>query len=128
MDERENYFNFVTGVLGIKTLLLETETLTGTPVALLLAVESLNDYTDAENELLGKMIAALKMDPQTYRVSDLESSKSVARNYTVEFLDQPTANEVNKQKVYSPRTLLKDGTLKKVAWDDLQKVIRHFKT
>lgn len=127
MDEREKYFEFVTGVLGIKSILLDSTEPTQETIPLLLLVEGLAGYTKEENELLTKMIAALKMDSEMYRLADLQQAGGVKRAYTVEFLDQTTATLTeNVQQVFSPRTLLKKPALKKQAWDDLQKVIRHF--
>jgi hypothetical protein len=128
MDDRENYFDFVTGVLGIKSMLLDQEAAGGTTkIPLLLAVEGLSGYSKEENELLAKMIAALKMDAKTYLLTDLQKAGDVQRDFTVEFRDQKKETSVpDTQQVFSPRTLLKEPALKKQAWEDLQKVIRHF--
>ena len=127
MDERGKYFEFVTGVLGIKSIMLDTAARPADPIPLLLLVEGLSGYSKEENDLLTKMIAALKMDSKMYRLADLQQAGSVERTYTVEFLDQTTESRAeNLQQVFSPRTLLKNPALKKQAWDDLQKVIRHF--
>lgn len=122
MDEREKYFEYVTGVLGIKSILLEAGSAVET-IPLLLLVEGLSGYSAAEEELLSKMIAALKM----YRLADLQQGGGIQRSYTVEFLDQTkVASSENVQQVYSARTLVKNPVLKKQAWEDLQKVTRHF--
>ena len=127
MDDRENYFDYVTGVLGIKTVMLDQAEFKNETVPLLLAVQDLSTYSAAESELLEKMIAALKMDPKSLRLVELAQAAAIQRGFTVEFCDQTSGVATSTlQQVYSPRTLIQKPNLKKQAWDDLQKVIRHF--
>ncbi len=126
MDDRENYFDYVANVLGIKTVMFDQAEFKNETVPLLLVVQDLSTYSDPEKELLEKMIAALKMDPKILRLVDLREAATVQRGYTIEFLDEAGVSEGTVRRVFSPRTLLQKPALKKQAWDDLQKVIRHF--
>lgn len=124
MSEKSDYFDYVTEVLGIRSILQAPETRGAAP--LLILVEDFSAYSSEEKDLLAKMISALKLDPKILRVSE-ESTGETGDKFTLYFQDKPGAeNSAEKMFTYSPRVLLREPSLKKKAWDDLQKVIQIF--
>ena len=126
MDEREDYFDYVINVLGIKSVFMQPE-IAKTKIPLLLAVENHKTFNAAEKELLEKMISSLKLDLNLIKVFDLADVGDFEFGYKISFLNAPKSVLAdNQMQVFSPRMLLKDASLKKQAWDDLQKVIKYF--
>lgn len=144
---KKDYMDYVSDVLGVKSILLNKELsesrestgiLSGTMqvVPLLIYVANLNDYTADENDLLTKMIGALKMAPESIKVISLDilynETEKFQSNFTIYFLDELNKSngfQVSSENVittYSPRFLLKNPEYKKNAWNDLQKVITYF--
>ena len=72
-------------------------------------IEDYTSYSTAENELLFKMIAAMKLEPSRYKVCDL--SQNTKYKHSIYFLDKPQ----NKNQTYSPRELLKNSGNKHTA-------------
>ena len=141
MSEKKDYFDYVENVLGVKSILLEhqhdheeDQKLKVSP--LLILVDNYLGYTVDENELLAKMIAALKIESELIRVFQLNKSEILRTNqaeFTIFFVDdihqelnKESLNMTNKIITHSPRFLLKNPKYKKKAWDDLQEVIRFF--
>lgn len=132
MSEKNDYFDYVANVLGVKSVLLNQDITTLLPVVpLLISIESFATYNSDEKDLLSKMIGALKIDLQLIKVVDLSQSSLFQPEYVIYFLDEPVDNaETNLSakliKTYSPRFLLKNPKYKKNVWEELQKVILYF--
>jgi hypothetical protein len=124
----ETYFEYVENVLGIKQVLTSridfSTTNTSIETPLLISVSDLLSYSDIENELLYKMIAALKMDPASYIVVDASSSDGYSCHVELRFTDAPQTSTENQIQTYSPRTLVKKPELKKQTWTEMQKVLQ----
>ncbi len=130
MSEKKDYFDYVTNVLGVKSILLNQDSSALLPVLpLLICVDDLPSYATAEKDLLVKMITALKIDLDLIKVVDLKQRGLFQPEFVIYFLDDLTQNyavEVNAIKIYSAKVLLKDSQYKKQAWNDLQKVMLYF--
>lgn len=130
MSDKNDYFDFVSNVLGVKSILLSQSTENVLQVVpLLIAVENLNSYTDAENELLSKMIGALKIDQKLIRLVDLKEVSLYQPEFSIHFVEELNQNNVslaNQVMTYAPRSLLKHPEFKKQAWDEMQKAIVYF--
>jgi len=130
MSDKKDYFNYVVDVLGVKSILLNQDSFALLQaVPLLVSVENLKMYSLEENDLLVKMIGALKIDLQLIKVVDQKQRSLFQPEFTLYFqdnLDQNFTAELNVVQTYSPRFLLKNQQSKKRAWDDLQKVILYF--
>lgn len=126
MDEREDYFDYVSQVLGVKNIFISPgESLDSVP--LLIVVENLAAYSAEEKELLDKMVTALKQDPSQIKIADMASEPKINFEFVVRFVSspQPNANE-NQLNVFSPQVLLNKPELKKQVWSDMQNVIKYF--
>ena len=133
MSEKKDYFDYIENVLGVKSVLLDpaSDPVSFQSVPLLFAVENYNSYNVEENELLGKMISALKIDLQKIKITELQETTGFQTDFCVYFVDDinaKTDSEGPTLKTYSPRFLLKNPDAKKQAWSDLQKVIQFFKS
>ena len=132
MSEREDYFNYALNVLGVKSLYLDSAATSHETaqesIPLLVTVAKLSTYNPEEKELLEKMVAALKMDLNQIKIVDAEVPTTTAYNFLLSLSDSPDLNSQipNHISTYSSRILLKDSSLKKKAWNDLQKVIQFF--
>ena len=129
--EREDYFEYVGNVLGVKSFYLEPgfDLSMSTHTPLLVVVEDLSTYSAEESDLLEKMVAALKLDASLIKIVDLKNSTTVSSDFKIYFTDRELSvggTEANQVSTYSPRVLLKKAILKKQAWNDLQKVIQFF--
>lgn len=124
MSEKSDYFDFVENVLGVKSIMLNPKQHT----PLLIAVENLNSYSVEEQDLLSKMVGALKVDLQKISLVDLSEAEKFQSEFTVYFMNQPIEKQSSKNAVttFAPRILLKKAELKKNAWTDLQKVLTYF--
>lgn len=133
MSEKKDYFDYVVNVLGVKSIMLnplQTSAAEIQNIPLLICVEDFAGYTHEETELLGKMVSALNLDMKLIKVIDLIEIEKFRSEFTVYFLNQipkvdPKSNTIN---TYSSRALLKNSEYKKIAWNELQKVIAYFKT
>lgn len=128
-DPRSAYIDYVQNVLGVKAIMREAGDAEASAVrpALWVRVQNLSTYSEAEKDLLSKMLAALKLGPSLYFVVETGSreDQALSSELVLEFADERI--EVSgKVLTYSPRTLLQKGDLKKVAWADLQKIIAAF--
>ena len=124
MSEKKDYFDFVETVLGVKSIMLNPKQ--NTP--LLIAVENLSSYTAEEQELLGKMVGALKIDIGKISIVDLSKAQNYQPEFVICFQNQPNEKTSMKNTLttFSPRALLKKPELKKNAWNDLQKFLTYF--
>ena len=124
MSEKKDYFDYVENVLGVKSIMLSPKQ----NIPLLIAVENYTDYSTDENELLQKMIAALKVDSKNISLVDLTEEGGFQPEFTLFLMNQPHDKQAAENSVttFSPRALLKKAELKKSAWSDLQKVITYF--
>ena len=124
MSEKKDYFDFVETVLGVKSIMLNPKQ--NTP--LLIAVENLSSYTAEEQELLGKMVGALKIDIGKISIVDLSKAQNYQPEFVICFQNQPNEKTAVKNTLttFSPRALLKKPELKKNAWNDLQKFLTYF--
>jgi len=131
-DAKVDYFEYLENVLGIKTILQSQVIETGAPIVtieLLFCVQNLHSYTEAETDLLYKMIAAVKVDGSRLKVCDLQEATKFETNCLVIFQDETLNSPVKAGltiQTFSPRLLMKKPDLKKQAWTELQKVLQHF--
>lgn len=131
-DARQDYFEYLENVLGIKTILqsvdLFSEEVTATE--LLFCVQDYENYSEEEKDLLQKMISAVKVDASRLKVCDSKNIKRYETECLVIFEDIPQQNTNLSAKfaihTFSPRVLLKKPELKKQAWTDLQKILPYF--
>lgn len=130
MSEKNDYFDYVSQVLGVKSILNDLQATVAKQTPLLIAVEGYSSYDNNEKDLLIKMISALKIDQKNIQVSDLSEASQYQAQFYVYFIDEQSQNnstEDNLVQTYSPKYLLKNPDYKKNAWNDLQKVIAYFK-
>lgn len=125
----EVYFEYVETVLGIKQVLtdriqIDQSQLAQIQTSILICVENLNSYTDSENDLLYKMIAALKLNPESYVVVDQSDRENYLSSFELSLVDRPRPTTDQVIQTYSPRVLLKDAGLKKQAWAEMQKLLQ----
>ena len=123
MSNREDYFNYIGEVLGIKSILLEDGASATRPIPLLVVVDQLNSYSAEEWELLEKMISALKISKEKIRIIDA-STQSVPRSDRLLILaDDPKPSEGSNVSTYSPRILRLRPEFKKKAWTEMQMLV-----
>jgi|GEM_PF-5234746 len=138
MSYKKDYFDYVTNILGVKSILLNQDTCNFLQVVpLLISVEDLINYTAAEKELLTKMIDALKIDPLLIKVVDISQAVYFQPEFTIHFCDDVASlsamtkaksnSRSNTVQTYSPRFLLHNIQTKKQVWNELQKAILFFK-
>lgn len=131
MSDKQDYFDYVINVLGVKSVVLsDLQAHTNKEADLLFVIESYLNYTADEKDLLGKMIAALKIKQEKIQVVDSSENNSYQAKFKVYFVDQYVKNSTFAEcevKTHSPRFLLKNADFKKEAWADLQKVIQFYK-
>ena len=153
-DSKKNYIDYVTNVLGIRSIIAEsvessleqvehTQTANSlssklNSISFLFVVENLNTYQSEEAELLNKIVASVKLPPDAFRLVDLQNVEHYERAFTIWMVDHP---ELYQQKlpnknqtrsetdlvVFSARILNVKPELKKQVWNDLQKVIQYQK-
>ncbi len=128
MSEKNDYFEYVENVLGVKSIILNSSNSIHETHPLLICVENFADYTSDEKDLLAKMIAALKIESEKIKVVSLSEKQNFKSDYLICFVDQTLENTemTNSISTFSPRVLLKKPELKKPAWAELQKVISFF--
>ncbi len=138
MSEKADYFDFVTEVLGVKSILLDEKSVasgelknTVVNIPLLIAIEDYTGYTKSENELLTKMISALKISSDKLKIIDFKDLNSVSSEYQLLFLNEGAGSQLKPSgahflKTYSPKFLNNNPNFKKQAWDELQAVIKYF--
>ena len=85
MSEKKDYFDYVENVLGVKSIMLNPKQ--NTP--LLIAVEDLLTYSADEQDLLGKMVGALKIDPAKISIVDMNEAGNYQSEYGIFFRNQP---------------------------------------
>ena len=131
MSEKDDYFNYVANVLGIKSLYIENSTaeMSDVSVPLLIRVEGLSTYSAEESDLLQRMVTALKIDLGRIKIVDAQTTFNSSADFVLDFTDSGTTS-LEKTNHYlstiSPRTLVKNSALKKQTWNDLQKIIQFF--
>ena len=114
-DPRHQYIDYVQNVLGVKNLVLEPEqageaSAVAQAKPLIVRVENLSTYTAEENDLLSKMLVALKLDVSQYDVVELHRDAHGSAQIYLDMFDanpQPVSGSVNSQSVatFSARTL-----------------------
>lgn len=130
-NPKHDYFEYLENVLGIKSIIQESKlgSLQNKKTDLLFCVENYATYSADEIDLLQKMIAAVKIAPTRLIVCDLKEKNQFETKACVLFLDEIDAIKPEKYFVVqaqSPRWLLKNPELKKVAWNELQKIVKFF--
>lgn len=126
MSEKQDYFNYVIDVLGVREILLDGHTMEAhEQIPLLVLVQNYATYNEEEKELLVKMIGAMKIEPQKMAVTDLSQLTVDSYQYALYLCDEisDVSRPANEIQTYSPRVLLQKPELKKVAWSALQKMI-----
>jgi hypothetical protein len=130
MSDKQNYFDYVENVLGVKSLLADlTKESTFHHTPILITIENYEQYSEAETDLLSKMISALKIDINKIKIVDNRNSKNFTADFYVHFVDvKPNFAKTEDKLVitHSPKFLLQNSEFKKIAWNDLQKVITYF--
>lgn len=123
-----DYFNYLKEVVGISEIILEKNQDSAATKNIIVAIQDYANYTASEQELLSKMLEALKIDMNFFVKIDITECNHTDFLFKIEFLDQPNQknSEPNQITTFSPRTLLKKPELKKNVWADLQKVIAYF--
>jgi hypothetical protein len=131
MSEKKDYFEYVSSVLGVKSILASLQDSASIEhVPLMIAVENYEGYSQAEKDLLSKMISALKIDLKKIKVIALKNSQNLTADFCVQFVDvkpEVSSTQNNLVTTHSPKFLLQNSDYKKDAWSDLQKVIAYFK-
>ena len=132
MSEIDDYFQYLSEIVGIKSILIDPNDSRLEKINLLIKVQNLSNYDAAATELLEKMIAALGLDRTIIKVSDYDfSPNKVLPEYTLSFVtnpDQFAAKDDNEVVTFSPEVLLKKPQLKKQAWEQMQKVVAQIKS
>ena len=119
---RKNYLNYVKDILGIKYLFLNSKN--SHAKKLLISVTDLNTYNLEENELLQKMILALKLEASDFIISDEKVLNQQEASYFLRLSDVVSdSTSTNVISTYSPRILLKNAHFKKKAWSDMQNLL-----
>jgi len=130
MSDPKDYLEYIENVLGVRSVLISPDAMSTEILAipLLIAVQDYNSYQVEEKELLGKMIAALKIDPKYIQICDLNHIHEYRPEFQITFAEQVGASQTRLVQTLAPRVLLKKPELKKQAWDDLQPVIHFFRS
>ena len=130
MSSKLDYLEYVRDVLGIKSLHGVPQAKVEIPkIPIVIYVEDFLNYNTNEKELLHKMLGALKVPLLQMQIFDLKDPVQITYEMRICLTDEKQTrspippNEIN---TFSPRKLLQNAALKKVAWDDLQKVLLHF--
>lgn len=124
----EVYFEYLEDVLGIKQVLFDRQpevTSQLVQIPILISVLNLKNYKAEENELLYKMIAALKLPPENYVVIDADQISNYEAKAHLSLVDEPIQSQ-NPQTIqtYSARKLLSHPDLKRQAWTEMQKLLQ----
>lgn len=119
-SDLQNYFEYVQKVLGVRSVVLGATTESAKTCDLWIQIQDFGTYTDAEKDLLQKMIAAMKLENFSVQMTELNSTFSISALTTLKFIDQPQA----EGETFSARVLLLKPELKKKTWSDLQDVVK----
>ncbi len=132
MSSKKDYIDYVRDVLGVQSLHgLNEMTIQGVEIPLVIYVEDYLTYSSPEKDLLDKMLLALKVPILQMLILDSHDPKNVNYEFRLRLTDEkPSVNPVlpNEIHTFSPRVLIKNAALKKLAWDDLQKVLLYFQS
>ena len=82
-------------------------------------IEGYGTYSEAEKDLLQKMISAMKLKSNQYQICDLSENMSDQFKVKVYFMNEP----LNVDQTYSPRNLLVQPENKKNTWEFLKKIM-----
>ena len=127
-DLKNSYAKYLTDVLGINKIFLDSE---GATKDIIFYVENYDHLSSEENDLLKKMIEALKLGEKTMEVYDLKN-KSVKQTFlfAVYLVNNPQQfkDKLSNTSLvtFGPTILQVKTQLKKEAWTELQKVIAFF--
>lgn len=125
LTDVKNYLTYlnktlgVTKVLNLKSDLQSAEKHFESEVDLGFFILGYDSYTNAEHELLQKMISAMKLSSDQFFLTDINNINTFHINSKIQiyFVDEPASDE----QTYSPRVLLKKPELKKITWDFLKR-------
>lgn len=112
----KNYFQYIKDVLGVKSVLLERVEIVS-PWGVY--IEDYPLYNKNEKDLLLKMLQAVNLSENDYKIYDinsLEQTKYQHQNVFC-FFNQPENHSSTYKSTFSPRTLLVRTDLKRAAWD-----------
>jgi len=131
-NPRDDYFEYVENVLGIKQVLLDRvqnaevneDPEDVTEVRLVISVQDLNKYLDSEKELLFKMISALQLKPEAYVVIDQSARAKYKAGFELYLNDDPDDQAQLAVETYSPRVLIQRPDLKRMAWAKMQALMQ----
>lgn len=130
MSPLKLYFKYVQDVLGIKQIFSSNSNSAvgnGLLVTVVISIEGLRSYTPEENDLLQKMISALKLGgSQVLSIDD--SSDLPPSRFRLHLTDQSQSFNEQPEGVFntwSPRHLLKNPGHKKEAWTVMQTLLQH---
>ena len=126
MSEYDDLVSYFKNVLGVSAVLSTSKdaNLAATSAQhramrkLTFVIENLAGYSALETDLLNKMIAAMKLDADSFQIVDLVDIAAISSDAGQDYIylvDQPGSGQT-----YSPRQLIKNPKLKKQAWDFLQ--------
>lgn len=124
-ENRSQYLSeYLQKTLGVSQILNQNseQSLSTEPsVDLGFFIEEYPTYSEAEKDLLQKMITAMKLHEDQYRILDLSEKSNSENNFKiiVEFRNHPS----NDLQTYSPRNLLAHPENKKNTWDFLKKIM-----
>lgn len=135
-NDLKNFLIYAKDVLGIKHLVtskadadVTAQINTDLIVQLIISVFELSSYTADEHALLEKMITALQLGDISYRIQDAKVMAAEAPYYLI-LVDQISnldAKLSNTVITFSPRKLLQEPHLKKVAWSEMQILLQKIK-
>ena len=123
------YFKYVQEVLGIRQIFTKSSSMESAVqenITVLIAVKDLKSYNLEENNLLEKMISALKLTPEQMLIIDRADLAPLSRyrlNLNDEAADSLTTDP-SLFNTWSPRHLLQNPGLKKDAWAVMQKLLQ----
>jgi hypothetical protein len=82
-------------------------------------IEEYATYSEAEKDLLQKMISAMKLRENQYQIFALSEMNNIQSKFKIIFVNEPK----NEEQIYSPRNLLVHPENKKNTWEFLKKMM-----
>lgn len=116
------YINYLKNVLGVSQVLKSQETGKATP-KIMIWIENLNAFSEADRTLLHNMISAMKIPVADLEMRDL--SLQTQGNYPIEF-DLVLNPDTSKMQTYSPQVLHEQKQLKAQVWTFLQTIMQKY--
>ena len=129
----QGYLQYLKNVLGVSQILLDnSQTKKSVQISqrVIVWVEALHSFSEADHELLSNMLAAMKIDKSDMAIFDLsEKTKMLAslppQALQFELVLSPT--DKNAQ-TFSPQMMHQNKQLKAEAWTFLQKVMLKYQS